>query len=57
MPVPDRHFGHQIEDIHETFGKVLMYLAAAHAAVALLHHFWQRDNTLRRMLPPAGAED
>lgn len=57
VPVPDRDFAHQIENIHETFGKVLMYLAGAHAAIGLFHHFWQRDSTLRRMLPPARAEE
>lgn len=57
VPVPDRDFAHQTEGIHETFGHVLMYLAGAHAAIGLFHHFWQRDNTLRRMLPPAHAED
>lgn len=34
-----------------------MYLAGAHALIALFQHFWQRDNTLRRMLPPVRAED
>ncbi|WHZ18795.1 MAG: hypothetical protein OJF55_000944 [Rhodanobacteraceae bacterium] len=53
VPTPDRHFSHQLEDIHETFGNVLMYLAAAHALAALLHHFIQRDDTLKRMLPPS----
>lgn len=57
VPVPDKHFGHAIEDIHETFGNVLMYLAALHAVAALFHHFIQRDNALKRMLPPARAED
>lgn len=52
---PDKHFAHQIEDIHETFGNVLMYLAAAHAVAALAHHYLQRDDTLKRMLP--GARD
>lgn len=54
---PDKVFAHKIEDIHETFGNVLMYLAALHAAAALFHHFVQRDNALKRMLPPARAED
>lgn len=49
---PDIQFAHMIEGIHENFGNILMYLAGAHAAIALFHHFAQRDNTLRRMLPP-----
>lgn len=51
VPSPDSDISHQITDIHETFGMVLMYLAGAHAAAALLHHFWRRDNALKRMLP------
>lgn len=50
-PTPDRHFSHQIQEIHETLGNVLMYLAAAHAVAALFHHFIRRDDTLKRMLP------
>ena len=49
---PDRDFAHVIEGIHENFGNILMYLAALHAVAALVHHFFLRDNTLRRMLPP-----
>lgn len=57
VAVPDKHFSHDIEEIHETFGNVLMYVAAIHAAAALIHHFLQRDNTLRRMLPPQQTGD
>lgn len=57
VAVSDQHVSHQIQKIHETFGHVLMYLAGAHAAAALFHHFFQRDNTLKRMLPPVGAND
>ena len=51
VSAPDRHLAHRIEDIHETLGNVLMYLAAAHALIALFHHFIRRDNALRQMLP------
>jgi cytochrome b561 len=51
VAVPDRAFSHQLQGIHGTLGQILMYLAAAHAVLALFHHFVQRDNTLRRMLP------
>lgn len=57
VATPDGHFAHKLEDIHETFGNVLMYLAAVHAVAALVHHFVQRDNTLRRMLPRTPAKD
>lgn len=49
---PDRQLAHEIEKIHGTLGNILMYLAAAHALIGLFHHFVQRDNTLKRMLPP-----
>ncbi|MEO8779495.1 MAG: cytochrome b/b6 domain-containing protein, partial [Rhodanobacter sp.] len=51
VSVTDKVFSHQLEDIHGTLGNVLMYLASAHAAMALIHHFVLRDSTLRRMLP------
>jgi cytochrome b561 len=37
---------------------VLAIVALVHAAAAVYHHFWMKDDTLRRMLPfgrkPAG---
>ena len=55
-PTPDRAFAHNLENIHEIFGNILMYLAAAHALAAAIHHYLQRDDTLRRMLPrPRGG--
>jgi cytochrome b561 len=48
---PDRDLAHQLEELHETCGNVLFWLAVAHAAAALFHHFVSRDDTLRRMLP------
>lgn len=41
----------QIEEIHEVIGNVGYALIGVHALAALVHHFIQRDNTLRRMLP------
>lgn len=51
LPAPDRSLAHAIAEVHETLGNVLMYLAGFHAAAALFHHVFQRDDTLRRMLP------
>lgn len=42
-----------IEEIHETGGTVGYFLIGLHATAALFHHYVLRDNTLRRMLPPA----
>ncbi|SBT04171.1 Cytochrome b561 homolog 1 [Candidatus Accumulibacter aalborgensis] len=40
-----------IKEVHETVGTVGYFLIALHAAAALFHHYFVRDNTLRRMLP------
>ncbi|MEO7107180.1 MAG: cytochrome b [Rhodoferax sp.] len=39
------------KEIHETCGNIGYYLIGLHAAAALFHHYFVRDNTLRRMLP------
>jgi cytochrome b561 len=39
-----------VEEIHETVGLIGYYLIGLHAAAALLHHYFLRDNTLHRML-------
>ena len=41
----------QIQEIHETIGTIGYYLVGLHAAAALFHHYFVKDNTLRRMLP------
>lgn len=48
---PDKTQGHSLEEIHETIGTIGYYLIGLHASAALFHHFFMRDNTLRRMLP------
>lgn len=40
-----------IKEIHEIGGTVGYFLIGLHAAAALFHHYFVRDNTLRRMLP------
>jgi cytochrome b561 len=37
--------------VHETVGLLLLGLIALHAAAALYHHLWRRDDTLEAMLP------
>jgi cytochrome b561 len=39
------------ESMHEWLFWALVALAAAHAAAAVWHHLFQRDDTLARMLP------
>lgn len=41
----------QLKDIHTITGKSGYALVGLHALGALFHHYVQRDNTLRRMLP------
>ena len=39
------------KEVHETGGTVGYFLIGLHVAAALFHHYFVRDNTLRRMLP------
>lgn len=39
------------EEFHESAGTVGYWMFGLHAAASLFHHYIQRDNTLRRMLP------
>lgn len=39
------------EDIHGLLGNALIAVVALHIAAALKHHFFDKDKTLRRMLP------
>ena len=47
--LPD--FGINWHFIHNWGGKLALALIALHAAAALKHHFYDRDDTLKRMLP------
>ncbi len=48
---PDKALSRNLEDIHETIGTVGYYLVGTHAAAALFHHHFMRDDVLLRMLP------
>ncbi|HEX5959898.1 MAG TPA: cytochrome b [Rhodanobacteraceae bacterium] len=48
---PDQALAHDFEEIHETIGTLGYYLVGLHAAAALFHHYFMRDDTLLRMLP------
>lgn len=39
------------KEFHETGGTIGYFLIGFHAAAGLFHHYFVRDNTLRRMLP------
>ncbi len=39
------------KSLHYYGGLVLIAVIAVHASAALYHHFWHKDNVLKRMLP------
>lgn len=41
----------RLKDLHESLSNAGYLLVGVHAAAALTHHLWYRDDTLRRMLP------
>lgn len=48
---PDKALAHTFASLHEWLFWTLIAVAAGHAAIALVHHFVNRDEVLRRMLP------
>jgi cytochrome b561 len=46
----DRGLAHQLEDLHGSIGEAFYWVIGLHVAAALYHHWWRRDDTLRRML-------
>jgi cytochrome b561 len=41
---------------HDTLSNVLFAIAVLHILAALKHHFWDRDDVLKRMLPFTGTK-
>ena len=54
---PDKAFASSVKEVHETIGTLGYYLIGLHAAAALYHHYFVRDDTLLRMLPPGKGEN
>jgi cytochrome b561 len=46
----NKELGRSIMEVHELGGNLGYLLIGGHAAAALFHHYWIKDNTLRRML-------
>ena len=42
-----------LEETHELLGNVLLFLAGIHVLAGLKHHYIDRDDVLRRMMPGA----
>jgi cytochrome b561 len=47
----DKELAHDLKELHELLGNGIMVMVVLHAAAALLHHFYHKDNVLIRMLP------
>lgn len=45
----NKPLGRTLKDIHELGGNLGYFLIGGHAAMALFHHYFVQDNTLRRM--------
>jgi len=51
-PIGESHsVGATIAEVHGWLGDVILWLAGAHAAAALFHHYVLKDGILRAMLP------
>ena len=50
-----RRLGHQILEVHQAMGTLIVWLAGLHAAAALWHHYFKKDGVLRTMLPGGRA--
>jgi len=48
---PNRSAYEFLHETHEVMAQTMFWLALLHIAAALKHHFVDRDNVLRRMLP------
>ena len=55
LVTPDKAFAGDVGELHETISVIGYYLIALHAAAALAHHYFWRDNTLVRILPARRA--
>jgi cytochrome b561 len=52
LPIgPSDRISHLAHDAHELMGNAMILLLILHVAAALKHHFWDRDDVLRRILP------
>lgn len=56
LPLPDlvtkdKALAAQLKSVHVTLNYTLLAVVIAHVAAAIKHHFFERDDVLRRMLP------
>ncbi len=60
LPLPDllqkdKEMGHLLHEVHEALNFALLLLLGGHVAAALKHHWVDRDDILKRMLPQGHA--
>ena len=53
---PDRETARSVKELHELAANLVLIVAGLHAAAALWHHYFRRDDVLRRMLPGSDRE-
>ena len=51
-PIQSKEIGEFAADIHEIIANLVFVLAVLHALAALKHHFYDKDNVLKRMIRP-----
>ena len=49
LMAPNKELGRTIMEVHELGGNLAYFLIGGHALAALYHHYFMKDNTLRRM--------
>jgi len=55
LVAPDKVLAGTLRDLHGLLAYIIIGLVTLHALAALLHHFYYKDNILRRMLPFAAV--
>jgi len=60
LPIPDllpknKELGDMLLELHQGLNLLLIVLLIVHVAAALKHHFFDKDNVLKRMLPAYGS--
>jgi cytochrome b561 len=61
LPIPDLlsknpELGDSLKEVHEAINFLMLAIVASHAGAAFKHHFIDRDDVLRRMLPSFGRQ-
>jgi len=62
LPLPDlvekdKELGHLLHEVHESLNFVMLFLLAGHMGAAFKHHWIDRDDILKRMLPRRGQKN